>query len=135
LGIEAPRLDRFGGIAVDDTVLRKAIVRAEPDLGGDTAGLNLIAFDLDGLEQTVATFRRSAEAAGHDPSTLPVVVRVNGSVTEKPLDARGPLIGSAEQVAGDLQRLEEIDVDEVFWSMDTDPAEHVPAMERLLAAI
>jgi hypothetical protein len=37
-------------------------------------------------------------------------------------------------VAKDLHRLERLDVDEVFWSMDTDPAGRLPAMERLLAA-
>jgi probable F420-dependent oxidoreductase len=40
--------------------------------------------DLDDLRNTIGTFRHAAENAGRDPGSLPVVVRVNGSVTTKP---------------------------------------------------
>jgi probable F420-dependent oxidoreductase len=102
-------------------------------------GLNPIAGSplqptLDALGEFVQTFRGAAAAVGHDPGVLPVVVRVNGPITERALDERGPLTGSVDQVAGDLARLESFGVNEVLWSMDTEPGAQIAAMERLLAA-
>lgn len=54
-------------------------------------GLNPVLISWDGLRDAVETFRRAATSAGRDPSSLPVVVRVNGSITTKPLDERAPL--------------------------------------------
>ncbi|MGH8931324.1 MAG: TIGR03619 family F420-dependent LLM class oxidoreductase [Egibacteraceae bacterium] len=96
-------------------------------------GLNPVLMSWDGLRDTVETFRRAAKSAGHDPSSLPVMVRVNGSITTKPLDERAPLTGSVEQVAEDLAQARSVGADHVFWSMDTEPAEQLAVMEQLLA--
>lgn len=103
-------------------------------------GLNPIAGSpifptLDALGTFIQIFHEAAEKAGHDPNVLPVVVRVNGSITEEPLDKREPLTGSAEQVAGDVARLETMGVTEVMWSMNSKPEQQIAAMERLLATL
>jgi probable F420-dependent oxidoreductase len=102
-------------------------------------GLNPIAgppgfATLEDLGDFIGTFRRAAEDAGHDPNVLPVVVRVNGAITERPLDERQPLTGSVDQVAADVARLEAIGVGEVMWAMGTEPDRQIAVMEQLLAA-
>lgn len=89
--------------------------------------------DLADLRNAIQTFRQTAENAGHDPGSLPVVVRVNGPVTVKPPAERAPLTGSVAQVADDLAELEALDVDQTFWAMDTDPDEQLEALEQLRA--
>ncbi|HEU5157122.1 MAG TPA: TIGR03619 family F420-dependent LLM class oxidoreductase [Streptosporangiaceae bacterium] len=102
-------------------------------------GLNPIAGrplhpTLEALGDLLGAFRRAAEAAGHDPGALPIVVRVNGSITDAALDDREPLTGSIDQILDDLARLETFGVGEVFWSMRIEPDRQLAAMERLLAA-
>jgi probable F420-dependent oxidoreductase len=102
-------------------------------------GLNPIAGSplqptLDALGEFIQTFRRAAESAGHDPGVLPVVVRVNGPITERAMDERAPLTGSVDQVVDDLARLETFGVNEVLWSMGSKPEQEITAMERLLTA-
>jgi hypothetical protein len=88
------------------------------------------------LQNAIRTFRRSAVNAGHDPGSLPVVVRINGSITAKSSTSeQAPLTGTVAQVADDLAELEALDVDQVFWQMDTDPDEQLQAMELLLAQV
>ncbi|XVQ11501.1 TIGR03619 family F420-dependent LLM class oxidoreductase [Spirillospora sp. CA-255316] len=94
------------------------------------AGVTLVIFDWDALRGTVEAYRAAAEAAGH--AAGPIVVQVNGPVTARPLGERTPLTGSAEQVAGDLDRLDGLGVDHVFWTMPGDPAERVPLIAPLL---
>src|SRR5205807_4448284 len=48
-------------------------------------GLNPIAFFYEQLEFTVNGFRAAARAAGRDPSTLPIMVRVNQVISSEPL--------------------------------------------------
>ena len=97
-------------------------------------GLAQVMFAWEMLRDTLEAYRRAAEAAGHDPGTMPVVVQVNGPVTTRPLDEREPLTGAVEQVAGDLAELRALGVDHVFWLMaDTPPDEQLHALERLLA--
>lgn len=93
--------------------------------------------DLGDLATTVGTYRQAAETAGHAPAALPVVVRVNGTITSKKEtaaagDERAPLTGSVDQVADDLTRLEQLEVDEVFWQMDSHPDDQLEALEELL---
>jgi probable F420-dependent oxidoreductase len=102
-------------------------------------GLNPIAGSplqptLDALGEFIQTFRRAAESAGHDPGVLPVVVRVNGPITERAIDERAPLTGSVDQVVDDLARLETFGVNEVLWSMGSKPEQQIAAMEGLIAA-
>ena len=98
-------------------------------------GLSLVMFSWDMLRSTVDLFRQTAQAAGHDPHSLPVVVQVNGSVTTAPGDEPAPLTGSVQQVAGDLAQLRSLGVDHVFWLMldDTGPGQHLQVLEQLLA--
>ena len=49
------------------------------------------------------------------------MLQVNGSVTAEPLDERGPLLGSPEQVAADLDQAAELGVDHVYWNTGADP--------------
>ena len=76
-----------------------------------------------------------AERAGHDPESLPVVVRVNGSVTTSPSGERQPLTGGVEQVLDDLERLRTAGADHVFWAMDTEPEEQLAVMAELRRSI
>lgn len=90
--------------------------------------------NLDDLRTAIGTFRRAAENAGHDPGILPVVVRVNGTITANaPAGDRAPLTGTVAQVADDLAQLQAWDVDQVFWAMDAEPDEQLHALEQLLA--
>jgi hypothetical protein len=64
----------------------------------------LVIFDWDTIRETIETFRPAAGAAGHDGDMLPIMLQVNGNVTAEPLDERGPLLGSTDQVAADLDQ-------------------------------
>jgi probable F420-dependent oxidoreductase len=94
------------------------------------AGLTLVIFDWDALAGAIDAYRTAAEAAGRPGGRI--VVQVNGAVTAKALDERAPLTGSAEQVAPELDRLERLGVDHVFWAVPGDPDECVPAIAPLL---
>jgi len=93
-------------------------------------GLSLVIFDWDTVTATVEAFRTAATGAGHDPKTLPVRLQVNGSLTPAALDERGPLLGSPEQVAADLQRAAELGVEHVYWNAD-EPIEQIPLLAEL----
>jgi probable F420-dependent oxidoreductase len=96
------------------------------------AGLTLVIFDWDTVAETIKTFRAAATAAGRDPETLPIMLQVNGNVTDEPVDERGPLLGSPEQVAHDLERAEEMGVQHVYWiSAAGDHAAQLPLLARL----
>ena len=78
-------------------------------------GLNPIALSYDFLAGALGRFRAAAEAAGR--GRLLVMARANVPVTAEPLgDDRRFLGGSPEQIADDLKRVEELDVDQVFFS-------------------
>jgi probable F420-dependent oxidoreductase len=99
-------------------------------------GLTHVMFGWDILRDALGVFRRAAEAAGHDPSGLPIVVQVNGSVGFEAGDDRVPLTGSVAQVLADLEQLKQLGVRNVFWSvLDTAPDAHLEAAEQLLAQI
>jgi probable F420-dependent oxidoreductase len=94
------------------------------------AGVSLVIFDWDALSGTIEAYRRAAHAAGNPAD--PIVVQVNGAVTAKPVDERAPLTGSADQIASDLDRLDELNVDHVFWAFPGGPAESVRSIAPLL---
>jgi probable F420-dependent oxidoreductase len=98
-------------------------------------GLNPIAFSLEDLKGTVTYFRSSAEEAGRDSSTLKLIVQSNASITAQPLpeDQRPFLGGSPEQIAEDLDRIQELNVDQVFFSNTTSTSldQVVEGLERL----
>jgi probable F420-dependent oxidoreductase len=94
-------------------------------------GLTLVIFDWDAVRQSISTFHEAAAAAGHDVDALPVMLQVNGDLTQEPLDERGPLLGSPEQVAGDLDEAAGLGVDHVYWHFFDDPLKGLPLLEQL----
>lgn len=96
------------------------------------AGLTLVIFDWESVGATIASFRDAEAAAGHEPGSLPVLLQVNGTLSEQPQEERGPLLGSVDQVAADLQRAESLGVGHVYWnSLAEDPLTQVPLIARL----
>ncbi|MFC7622288.1 LLM class flavin-dependent oxidoreductase [Microlunatus sp. GCM10028923] len=81
-------------------------------------GINPIWFGWDALTETAGAFREAASAAGHDPAVLPIVLRVNASLTETAQGTEATVVGSPEQVAEAIPRLAELGVTEILWSMD-----------------
>jgi probable F420-dependent oxidoreductase len=94
-------------------------------------GLTLVIFDWDTIRQAVEAFRTAATAAGHDPDAVPIVLQVNGNVTVEALDERGPLLGSPEQVAADLDRAAELGIEHVFWNSTDDALGQLPLIAQL----
>jgi probable F420-dependent oxidoreductase len=94
-------------------------------------GLTLVIFDWDTVRASVETFRAAAGAAGHDPDTLPVMLQVNGNVTAEPLDERGPLLGSPEQVAADLDQAERLRIEHIYWNSQYEPLRHLAQLDQL----
>jgi probable F420-dependent oxidoreductase len=94
-------------------------------------GLTLVIFDWDTIRETIETFRTAAGAAGHDADTLPIMLQVNGNVTAEPLDERGPLLGSTDQVAADLDQATKLGIEHVYWNSDDDPLSQLPLLEQL----
>ena len=94
-------------------------------------GLTLVIFDWATVRDSVETFRAAAGGAGIDPDTLPVMLQVNGNVTTTPLDERGPLIGSPEQVASDLEQARQLGVEHVYWNSEDDPLAQLPLLAQL----
>jgi probable F420-dependent oxidoreductase len=122
-----PKPVREGGPALLVGGFAPAAVERAARLG---AGVSLVIFDWDALSGTIEAYRGAARAAGQPAG--PVVVQVNGAVTAKPVDGRAPLTGSADQVAGDLDRLDQLNVDHVFWAFPGGPAESVRSIAPLL---
>jgi probable F420-dependent oxidoreductase len=94
-------------------------------------GLTLVIFDWESVGATIATFRQAEAGAGREPS-LPVLLQVNGTISEQTLDERAPLLGSVDQVATDLERAESLGVSHVYWnSLTEDPLDQVPLIAQL----
>ncbi len=94
-------------------------------------GLTLVIFDWDTVRESIATFRAAAGAAGHDPDTLPMMLQVNGNVTEDPVHEPAPLLGSPEQVAADLEKAAKLGIGHVYWHLDGDPLRSLPLLAQL----
>jgi alkanesulfonate monooxygenase SsuD/methylene tetrahydromethanopterin reductase-like flavin-dependent oxidoreductase (luciferase family) len=94
-------------------------------------GLTLVIFEWDTIRETIETFRTAASAAGHNPDTLPIMLQVNGNISAEPLDERGPLLGSPEQVAADLDQAAELGVEHVYWNSNDDPLSQLPLLAEL----
>lgn len=99
-------------------------------------GLNPVFWSWDALTGMVEGFHRAGRAAGHEPGTLPIVLRVNGDITNQSSGERRPLTGPVDEVAKDLDQLRAAGVDHVFWGMfATDPESQLDAMRRLRASV
>ena len=94
-------------------------------------GLTLVIFDWDTIRETIEIFRTASGAAGHDADTLPIMLQVNGNVTAEPLDERGPLLGSTDQVAADLDQAAKLGIEHVYWNSDDDPLSQLPLLGQL----
>jgi probable F420-dependent oxidoreductase len=114
-------------------VLGAASPQALQRAGRFGAGLTLVIFDWNTVRQSIATFRAAARAAGHDPDALPIMLQVNGNVTEDPVHEPAPLLGSPEQVAADLERAAELGIGHVYWHFDEDPLPSLPLLAQLRA--
>lgn len=98
-------------------------------------GLNPVWFGWEALEGTVLAFRAAAAEAGHDPETLPVVVRVNQFPAAEPTADGASPTGSPEQILEAIPRLERIGVTEVLWNLDDAPVEEqLPRLAELKGA-
>ncbi|HWI00098.1 MAG TPA: LLM class flavin-dependent oxidoreductase [Propionibacteriaceae bacterium] len=97
-------------------------------------GLTLVIFDWDTIRETIEIFRTAARAAGHDHDTLPIMLQVNGNITAEPVDEHGPLLGSPEQVAADLDHATKLGVEHIYWNSADDPLSQLPLLEQLAKA-
>ena len=84
------------------------------------------------LTETVGAFRQAASAAGHDPAVLPIVLRVNGSLSETAQGDEATVVGSPEQAAEAIPRLAELGVTEILWSMDLPLEEQLGLLGQLV---
>lgn len=94
-------------------------------------GLTLVIFGWDMVRESIATFRAAASAAGHDPDVLPIMLQVNGDITEDPVHEPAPLLGSPEQVSADLAKAATLGVGHVYWHFDGDPLRSLPLLAQL----
>jgi probable F420-dependent oxidoreductase len=97
-------------------------------------GLTLVIFDWDTIRDTIEIFRTAASTAGHDLAILPIMLQVNGNITAEPIDEHGPLLGSPEQVAADLDHAAKLGVEHVYWNSADDPLSQLPFLEQLAKA-
>jgi probable F420-dependent oxidoreductase len=123
-----PKPVRTGGPTV---VLGAASPEALRRAGRLGVGLTLVIFDWHMVQESIATFRAAAGAAGHDRDALPILLQVNGSVTEDPVADAAPLLGSPEQVAADLEKAAKLGVGHVYWHFDDDPLRSLPLLAQL----
>jgi probable F420-dependent oxidoreductase len=94
-------------------------------------GLTLVIFDWGPVQESIATFRAAADAAGHEADALPIMLQVNGNITEAPVRDPAPLVGSPEQVAADLEKAAKLGVGHVYWHFDENPLRSLPLVAQL----
>jgi probable F420-dependent oxidoreductase len=91
-------------------------------------GINPFFFNRDAFKQMLDGYRKLVADAGRDPKRQWVVIRANREITDAPLEQRGPLNGSVEQVLDDLRWLRALDVHTVFFDMNQ---AHIPIDKQL----
>lgn len=80
--------------------------------------------DLSRISDLIAIVREAAQASGRDPAALRIIVRGVVRSGEPVSDGNGgrrPLSGSYDQIRGDVARLAEHGVTEVFYDLNWDP--------------
>lgn len=87
----------------------------------------------DALTAGIGLFQQEARDAGRDPADLPIALRVNGNITDRPRGTEASPIGSPDQIAEALPKLERLGVTEVFWAMDLPIDEQLEQVARLVA--
>jgi probable F420-dependent oxidoreductase len=89
--------------------------------------------DFDTLRTDVELFRGAAEAAGRDPSSLPIVLRAAARLTdtaEAEAD-RSLFVGTVAQWAADCERVAAIGIDHVFLGLRAPVSKQLEAMVEL----
>jgi probable F420-dependent oxidoreductase len=127
----APKPVQPGGPPIVVAAGAPASIRRTARLGLD---LNTIWFGWEALEGTVQAYRSAREEAGRDPSGK-IYLRINDALTDRPQGDQETPVGSPEQVAAALPRLERLGVSEVFWSMPIPVDEQLDLMGRLVKAV
>lgn len=107
-----PKPVRPGG---PDVLIGAATPAGIERAGSRGLGLLPVFWGWDALAGQLATFRAAATAAGH--SDLPIVLLVNGVVSEQAVDDAPPLTGSVEQIAEQLPKAVELGIDHIAWNM------------------
>jgi probable F420-dependent oxidoreductase len=99
-------------------------------------GLNPVLQSWEATETLVRDFPEMVRRAGRDPSHTFIVARVNNGVRPQALpDPRPPLIGSLDQIHEDMQRLEQLGINYVFYDLSYMPLnEQLPLLEKLRRA-
>jgi probable F420-dependent oxidoreductase len=126
-----PKPVRPDGVPIIAGAASPGGIRRAAQLG---LGLNPVWFGWEALEGTVQAFRAAAAEAGHDPATLPVVVRINQFPTAEPTADGASPTGSPEQIAEAIPRLEGIGVTELLWTFDGPVEEQLPRLTQLVGA-
>ncbi|HEY5149425.1 MAG TPA: TIGR03619 family F420-dependent LLM class oxidoreductase [Mycobacterium sp.] len=101
-------------------------------------GINPIAISEQLTRGLVDTFRAAAADAGRDPAALSIVLRANVPVTPEALESGRPFLGgSPAQVAADIERIADLQVDQVLFAnaapIDIDA--QVGVLEALQSAV
>jgi probable F420-dependent oxidoreductase len=91
-------------------------------------GINPFLFNRDQFQQMVTGYRQMVVEAGRDPKRQRIIIRANGKVTAAPLEQRAPLTGSVGQILDDLRWLQTLEIDTVFFDMNTT---HTPLDDQL----
>ncbi|SDF44128.1 probable F420-dependent oxidoreductase, Rv2161c family [Lentzea fradiae] len=98
------------------------VVGANSDGGIDRAariadGITPIAWTLDGTAAFATRFRTTAEKSGRNPAALTVTAQTNNPMQPKPISGDRPfLAGSPHQLAEDIDRLREQQIDGVLFA-------------------
>lgn len=102
----------LGGVA--DSALRRVGRQAD-------GWISRSRTDLTRIGDSIQVIRVAAEVAGRDPSALRFVCRGVLKIREAGAPNRAMLTGSYDEVRGDLARLEDQGVTEVFYDLNFDP--------------
>jgi alkanesulfonate monooxygenase SsuD/methylene tetrahydromethanopterin reductase-like flavin-dependent oxidoreductase (luciferase family) len=94
-------------------------------------GLHPYRTDADQLATDIALFRETAEGAGRDPATLPVVLRGN-AVQDPAAERDRPLFrGTVAQWAEDAARVAELGVGHLVLQVDAPVEDTLEALQDL----
>jgi probable F420-dependent oxidoreductase len=87
-------------------------------------GINPLALSWNQLEQITTLFPELVRQAGRDPQRMLIVLRANARISTSPQsEPRTPLSGSLSQIRGDMQRLEQLGVEHLFFDLCPMPVE------------
>ncbi|GGP44933.1 TIGR03619 family F420-dependent LLM class oxidoreductase [Saccharothrix coeruleofusca] len=119
------------------------VIGANTDGGIDRAariaeGISPIAWTLDGVVAHAIRFRTTAEKVGRNPAALTVTAQTNHSMRPKPISGDRPfLAGSPQQLAEDIERLREQEIDGVLFAFppSDDMDTQIEMLEELRALV